>query len=116
MSNIKSVTYRKVLNSHVSFTNEFIILLDDGSIGIGASPQGETISIYEDRKVSIDPQTIIGEIEKDGLLGKPLDQNSFDQYLQLHISHFGRNNVYGRRHDSVSEETKPIGADTIPLV
>ena len=95
MSTIKSIAYRKVLNSHVSFTNEFIILLDDGSIGIGASPQGETISIYEDRKVSIDPQTIIGKIEKDGLIGKSLDQNGFDQYLQLHISHFGRNNVYG---------------------
>ena len=79
----------------MSFTNEFIILLDDGSVGTGASPQGETISIYEDRKVSIDPQTIIATIKKAGLLGKPLDQNGFDQYLQLHIPHFGRNNVYG---------------------
>jgi enolase len=90
-----SIAYRKILNSHVSFTNEFIILLDDGSVGIGASPQGETISIYEDRTINIDPQTIIGTIERDGLLGKSLDQNGFDQYVQLHIPHFGRNNVYG---------------------
>ena len=68
MSAIKSISCRKILNSHVSFTNEFIIALDDGSVGIGASPQGETISIYEDRKVTIDPQTIIATIEKDGLL------------------------------------------------
>lgn len=92
---IKSIACRKILNSHVSFTNEFTILLDDGSVGTGASPQGETISIYEDRTVSIDPQTIIDTIERDGLLGTPLDQSSFDQYLQLHIPQFGRNNVYG---------------------
>lgn len=95
MSTIKSIAFRRILNSHVSFTNEFIILLDDRSFGTGASPQGETISIYEDQTVSIDPQTIIGTIERDGLLGTSLDQNSFDNYLQLHISHFGRNNVYG---------------------
>jgi enolase len=95
MSAIKSITCRKVLNSHVLFTNEFIITLDDGSVGTGASPQGETISIYEDRKVSIDSQSIISTIEKDGLLGTPLNQNGFDQYLQSHIPQFGRNNVYG---------------------
>lgn len=95
MSTINSIACRKILNSHVSFTNEFIISLDDGIIGTGASPQGETISIYEDRKVSIDPQTIIGTIKKDGLLGVPIDQSGFDQYLQLHFPQFGRNNVYG---------------------
>src|SRR5512139_1224761 len=95
MSTIKSIACRRILNSHVVFTNEFIILLDDGSVGIGASPQGETISIYEDRKVSIDPHTIFATIEKDGLMGTSLDQSSFDQYLKSHIPHFGRNNAYG---------------------
>lgn len=95
MSAIKSIACRKILNSHVSFTNEFIIKFVDGSVGSGASPQGETISIYEDRKVSIDPQTIIATIERDGLLGIELDQSGFDEYLLLHISHFGRNNAYG---------------------
>jgi hypothetical protein len=79
----------------VSFTNEFIVELEDGSVGTGASPQGETISIYEDRTVNIDSQTIIGTIERDGLLGTSLDQRSFDDYLQLHIPRFGRNNAYG---------------------
>lgn len=95
MSTIKSIACRKILNSHVAFTNEFIILLDDGSVGTGASPEGETISIYEDRTVSIDPQTIIGAIERDGLIGTSVDQSSFDHYLQTQIPHFGRNNVYG---------------------
>lgn len=79
----------------MSFTNEFIIKFDDGSVGTGTSPQGETISIYEDRKVSIDPQTIVETIKKSGLLGKSLDQNGFDQYLQPQIPVLGRNNVYG---------------------
>jgi enolase len=95
MSIIKSIACRKILNSHVSFTNEFIILLDNGSVSTGASPQGETISIYEDRTVSIEPQTIIDKIVKDGLLETSLDQTSFDQYLQLHIPLFGKNNAYG---------------------
>lgn len=95
MDLIKSITFRKILNSHVSFTNEFIIVLENGSIGYGASPQGETISIYEDRKVSIDPQTIIDTIREDGIFDQSLDQSSFDIYLQSHIARFGRNNAYG---------------------
>jgi len=95
MSVINSITCRRILNSHASFTNEFIVSLNDGTIGTGASPQGETISIYEDQKVSIDSQTIIDAIKKDKLLGTQLEQNEFDQYLQERIPHFGRNNVYG---------------------
>jgi enolase len=95
MFTIKSISARKILNSHVSFTNEFIVTLEDGSVGIGASPQGETISIYEDRKVSVDHKTITEMIKKDGLLGASIDQNYFDQYLYSHILQFGRNNVYG---------------------
>lgn len=95
MFKIKSITSRKVLNSHVKLTNEFIIKFDNGAIGIGTSPQGETISIYEDQTIGIDSETIITNIEKDGLLGRDFDQSSFDQYLQLHIPQFGRNNAYG---------------------
>jgi enolase len=92
---IKSIICRKILNSHVSFTNEFIVEFEDGSIGVGASPQGETISIYEDRKFDIEPQAIISTIYGDGLVGPALEQSGFDQYLQSHISQFGRNNAYG---------------------
>jgi enolase len=95
MSIIKSIASRKILNSHVSFTIEFIIQFDDDSVGIGTSPQGETISIYEDRKFSVAPETIIATIKKDGIVGTSLDQSSFDQYLQLQIPHFGRNNAFG---------------------
>jgi enolase len=95
MSVIKSIAYRSVLNSQVQFTNEFIVELEDGSVGIGGSPQGETISIYEDEGVSIDPSNIIETIEVDGYLGRSLEQENFDDYLQQHIPIFGRNNAYG---------------------
>jgi enolase len=111
MFNIKSITCRKILNSHVSFTNEFIIELDDGSVGTGASSQGETISIYEDKKVTIDPGTIIRTIKEDGCLNQQFDQTGFDEYLQTHISYFGRNNVNGLSlafFNAVSQSTSPF--------
>lgn len=95
MWKVKSIKYRKVLNSHVNFTNEFIVEFEDGSIGIGASPQGETISIYEDKKVSIDADAIIQKIQADHCLDKPLEQAEFDHYLDTNIQYFGRNNVCG---------------------
>jgi len=95
MSTIKSLACRRVLNSHVEFTNEFIVELDDGSTGSGSSAQGETISIYEDKRVSIDPAIIIEKIKRDGQLGRSLTQEDFDDYLQQRVSLFGRNNAYG---------------------
>ena len=95
MFRIKKIRYRKILNSHVNFTNEFVIELEDGSIGICASSQGETISIYEDKKVSFDPEIIIKTLEAENLLGKPLDQELFDSFLSEHRIEFGQNNAYG---------------------
>ena len=95
MAIIKSIRCRKVLNSHVKFTNEFVIELGDGSVGVGASPQGETISIYEDKKVTIEPSMILEILTKDGLINSTQDQVSFDDYLQGKIPVFGRNNAYG---------------------
>jgi len=94
MSVIETINYRTILNSHVQFTAEFIIVFEDGSIGTGAAPQGETISIYEDRKVSITPETIIQAIQSSNLIGKSISQADFDHYLQKNISSFGRNNAY----------------------
>jgi len=94
MPTIQTIKYRNILNSHVRFTPEFIVQFEDGSLGTGAAPQGETISIYEDKKVSITPETIIQTIQSNGILGRPIDQEEFDLYLQQNISAFGRNNAY----------------------
>jgi enolase len=91
---IKSVHNRRILNSHGEFTNEFIIFLNNGSIGRGASPKGETISIYEDKHIDISPQKIIDVLQKDGVLYKPMNQEDLDSYLEEKIGFFGRNNSY----------------------
>lgn len=94
MPAIQSIYNRRILNSHAQFTDEYVIQLQDGSAGAGASPQGETISLYEDGRVAIAPLFIINRIRDDGLIGRSLEQQQFDDYLDRHISLFGRNNVY----------------------
>lgn len=94
MPAIKKISCRKILNSHVEFTNEFIIELADGSVGLGGSPQGETISIYEDKKIAIGPATIIRKLEEAGMIGGDTDQERFDAVLEKEIPLIGRNNAF----------------------
>lgn len=93
-STIRSITYRKILNSHAEFTTEFQIALEGGGLGLGASPKGETISIYEDQNRVIGPDFILGQMAEDGCLGRPFDQEGFDAYLAGRIDRFGRNNAF----------------------
>ena len=91
---IESTHCRRVLNSHGEFTNEFVIFLNNGSIGRGASPKGESISIYEDKNIDINPRDIIDALKKDGVLSNALSQEEFDSYLEGKMGLFGRNNAY----------------------
>ena len=91
---VKSIQWRRILNSHAGFTNEFVIELENGNIGTGASPQGETIGMYEDKSTRSDTQKIIDEIHQAGLLDKPLTQSDFDTFLQLKTKQLGRNNCW----------------------
>ncbi|UCE29311.1 MAG: hypothetical protein JSV85_00825 [Candidatus Bathyarchaeota archaeon] len=61
---IESVDQRKILNSHAQFTTEFVFELDDGTIGVGSSPRGETTSIYEKDKQAR-PQRVIERLHRD---------------------------------------------------
>ncbi|HUS84111.1 MAG TPA: hypothetical protein VMX56_03130, partial [Anaerolineales bacterium] len=110
MPSIKKISCRKILNSHVEFTNEFIIELVDAAVGIGGSPQGETISIYEDKKISIDPKTIIKKLEEAGTLGSDIDQEGFDAVLQREISLIGRNNAFSLSlaFFNATKESRPL--------
>lgn len=94
MRSIEAIAHRRILNSHAAFTTEFVVTLDDGSVGAGASPQGETIGIYEDRKVQIAAADIVETVRRDGYLGKPLQQEDLDEYLGQKASVFGKNNCY----------------------
>lgn len=90
---VKTIKCQKVLNSHLELTNEFTVELENGDIGVGASSQGETISVYEDRSTRSD-NAIVTELVKDRLFDQPIDQESLDRYLDEHIRVLGRNNAW----------------------
>ena len=94
MHKIRSINCKRILNSHLGFTNEFVIELENGNTGTGASPQGETIGIYEDKTTRSDTRKIIEEIRQDRLLANPLTQSDFDGFLRLKTKQFGRNNCW----------------------
>ena len=91
---LKSISCRRILNSHGDFTGEYSVELDDGRIGTGAAPQGETLSIYENERVAIDPATIIESMRRDRVFDVPRTQETFDEYLEQHIPLIGRNNAF----------------------
>lgn len=94
-ASIRSIDHLEILNSHADFTTEFQIELDGGFRGRGASPRGETISVYEDQNRAISPGSILDQIQKDGCFGRPLDQAGFDAYLTEHLDQFGSNHAFG---------------------
>jgi enolase len=94
MPRIQSLAYRKILNSHVDFTPEFTVTFEDGTSGRGASPKGETLSVYEDQNHPVHPGSILRQMEADGCLERPFDQASFDAYLAGRVDRFGRNNAF----------------------
>ena len=84
---IKTVHSRRILNSHGEFTNEFIMFLNNGSIGRGASPKGESISIYDAAKMvaqtfELDASLIGKTTRKEFLVGKPAEP--FNSSLCIH--------------------------------
>jgi hypothetical protein len=78
----------------LEITNEFVIELENENIGLGASPQGETISVYEDKSTRSDTPTIIEEIQQDRLQNNALSQSDLDGFLRLKTKQFGRNNCW----------------------
>lgn len=94
VNNIKSVSYRKILNSHVEFTNEYIVEFGDGTVGVGSAPQGETKSIYEDSFAPMEPAEIVEKMRKNGYFGTPIEQSTFDAMLKKDMCIFGRSNCY----------------------
>jgi enolase len=91
---VKSVRGRHILNSHLGITNEFSVRLENGNVGVGTSPQGETIGVYEDRSTRADVNGIIKEIGEEQLMERAITQADFDRYLLSLSKRFGRNNCW----------------------
>lgn len=94
MASIDSIDELRIYNSHVEPTTEFTIRLSDGACGRGASPHGETIGIYEHESKLIEPSAVIESFSRDGVLGRDVDQESFDTYLSDKADVFGKNTCY----------------------
>jgi len=92
---VKLITSRRVLNSHVEFTNEFLVHLSDGTVGVAASPQGETVSIYEKGGGTKSPEAVALGLRAEGCLDREIDQADFDETLERNLKEFGRQNTYG---------------------
>jgi enolase len=91
---IRSISCRRILNSHGDFTGEYVVALGDGRSGAGAAPQGETISMYEGGQSAIDPGTIIASMKLDRVFDAPQTQETFDEYLERRVPHIGKNNAF----------------------
>ena len=95
MWSIEAIGHRTIFNSHAEPTTEYSIYLSDGSVGRGASPQGETISIYEDKGRLVDVSGMIAELCRGDALRDPFDQGSFDRLLGERVAPvFGKNTCY----------------------
>lgn len=95
MSVIESISNRRVLNSHVQFTTEFVVKLSNGCVGWAAPPQGETTSIFEGRPIEVSTKSIVAMLKREGCFGAELNQSEFDACLQRRVEKLGRNNTYG---------------------
>ncbi len=103
---IRAIEHRLIFDSHGGPTTEYLVELDDGTVGAGSSSHGETISIYEDRGAAVDPSRVVEEVTRDAVLGVPADQAAFDRYLSGKIADFGRNTCFALSlalHDAVSK-------------
>lgn len=91
---IRSIGYRTILDSHVGLTVEYIIELQSGACGVGSTSRGETIGIYEDRGLPVDPRRVVDALEEGGRLVTISDQVAFDSYLGESVGDFGKNTCF----------------------
>lgn len=70
-----------VLNSHLEWIPEFTMRLADGRVGRGATPRGETPSVYEASHTDSGRATDVTADIRRTLIGETLDQLSLDRLL-----------------------------------
>ena len=91
---VESITCRRILNSHVEFTNEFTVRLANGFTGTGSAPHGETKSIYEGSSIAMTPSDIVEHLRSNRFIGNTFTQKIFDDRLYEDLAILGRNNCF----------------------
>ena len=89
---ITSVSARRVFDSHVEPTMEFLIHLTDGRVGRAAPSHGETVGIYEEQpgETSRSLTSALQDVQ-DAARGVTLTQRTWDAILTDHMGTLGRN-------------------------
>lgn len=84
---VAAIRGRLVLDSHLAWTPEFEVVLDDGAVGRGSAPRGETTSIFEaEGELSLAEML---EAANGELTGRSFDQRSFDEALEPWVAIWG---------------------------
>ena len=91
---VTGVDYCPTINSIAQLTREFSIHFEDGAMGTGSAPRGETLSRFERHGQNAPPDRVIQQLEADAIIGSELSQLEFDRYLESRIREFGPENVY----------------------
>lgn len=92
---IKKIHCRPVLNSLAKWTHEFTIELSDHSKGRGISPEGETLSCYEQPTLSFN--RVVQVLNNQNFLRQIQNlhsQTEFDRVLRQWHTDLGHNNTY----------------------
>jgi enolase len=92
---VNRIFARRVLNSQSGWINEFIVELLGGIQGIGSSPQGETLSTYEQGSESDESgETVVQTICEGDFTSGDIDQIQYDMWLDVHRPIIGQNNAF----------------------
>ena len=89
---ITGIEHRPILDSHLGWTTEYVIRLDDGSVGHGSAPMGETRSTFESDG-SVTPASIASDLA--GLAaGRAWTQEALDAELGERVPTWGAASAY----------------------
>ena len=93
---LEAVSSGPTINSKGHLTDEYCLRFEGGISGCGSAPQGETLSCYESGAQAQAPRAekVIDQLTADGVIGRELSQQAFDDYLEGKLSGFGRGAVF----------------------
>jgi enolase len=112
---LTAVTGRRILDSHLGWTFEFEVVLDDTLAGRGSAPRGETPSVYEQPVTRMFEGLL--DASRSQLLGRSFTQESFDEAAATLGERWGTGAVLAvsiAYHDAASQEAREIAPQAIP--
>ncbi len=93
---LEAVSSGPTINSKGHLTDEYCLRFEGEISGCGSAPQGETLSCYESGAQAPAPRAekVIDHLTADGVIGRELSQQAFDDYLKGNLPRFGPGAVF----------------------